>query len=69
MERYRPGNAELFRMWERQGQPKIALKVKDISEMVGGWTHSQQAAAVTTQLATSKVLVAPVACRAMRLDV
>lgn len=32
---YRAGNEVLFKQWERHGQPKIALKVKDDSEMVG----------------------------------
>lgn len=45
MERYKTGNVELFRLWERQGQPKIALKVKDISEMVSVQAYSAQAAA------------------------
>lgn len=31
---YKNGNEVLFRQWERHGQPKIALKVKDDVEMV-----------------------------------
>jgi peptidyl-tRNA hydrolase len=31
---YKSSNSELFRQWERHGQPKIALKTKDDQEMV-----------------------------------
>jgi hypothetical protein len=31
---YKSGNEALFRQWERHGQPKIALKIKDDQEMV-----------------------------------
>jgi len=31
---YKSGNEALFRHWERHGQPKIALKIRDDQEMV-----------------------------------
>lgn len=31
---YKAGNEAMFRHWERHGQPKIALKIRDDSEMV-----------------------------------
>jgi peptidyl-tRNA hydrolase len=36
---YKSSNEMLFRQWERHGQPKIALKVKDDKEMVRAWTE------------------------------
>jgi peptidyl-tRNA hydrolase len=41
---YKSGNEVLFRQWERHGQPKIALKVKDDTEMVSCPAHALVAA-------------------------
>lgn len=34
MQKYKADNESLFRLWERYGQPKIALKVQDERVMV-----------------------------------
>lgn len=38
---YRSSNPGLFRQWERHGQPKIALKIKDDAEMVSDSSSSR----------------------------
>lgn len=36
---YKSSNEALFRHWERHGQPKIALKIRDDQEMVRAVSH------------------------------
>jgi peptidyl-tRNA hydrolase len=40
--KYRKANEVLFRMWERHGQPKIALKIQNEEHMVGAGCQQQQ---------------------------